>query len=203
MGAASWVCRGTQQSRMWTPRRGRQQLDLLCHHKRPELRGKAFHEVLVGEDLCPVLPTVGVVIKLPEMDDLVDRASVGLEVAQELLVMATLLERREAELLVELPPSCRRRVCRFAIRTAPSGILLHRSLICPRIAKGRAADRCLGYSAALTISTDIIEIYGYSTNNVLALLSDWPFSHWARSVCDKANQARGLYRDLSRPAHYY
>src|SRR5215469_17335814 len=102
MGAASWVCRGTQQSRMWTPRRGRQQLDLLCHYKRPELRGKAFHEVLVGEDLCPVLPTVGVVIKLPEMDDLVDRASVGLEVAQELLVMATLLERREAELLVEL-----------------------------------------------------------------------------------------------------
>jgi hypothetical protein len=49
-----------------------------------------------------VLPPVGVVIKLPEMDDLVDRASVGLEVAQELLVMATLLERREAELLVEL-----------------------------------------------------------------------------------------------------
>ena len=54
-----------QQSRMWTPRRGRQQLDLLCHDKRPELRDKAFHEVLVGEDPCPVLPPVGVVIKLP------------------------------------------------------------------------------------------------------------------------------------------
>src|SRR5215470_15360391 len=91
-----------QQSRMWTPRRGRQQLDLLCHDKRPELRGKAFHEVLVGEDPCLVLPPVGVVIKLPEMDELVDRASVGLEVAHELLVMAALLERREAELLVEL-----------------------------------------------------------------------------------------------------
>src|SRR6202048_3834172 len=75
-----------QQSRMWAPRRGRQQLDLLCHDKRPELRGKAFHEVLVGEDPCPVLPPVGV----------------GLEVAHELLVMAALLERREAELLVEL-----------------------------------------------------------------------------------------------------
>src|SRR6516162_1086837 len=91
-----------QQSRMWTPRRGRQQLDLLCHDKRPELRGKAFQEVLVGEDPCPVLPPVGVVIELPEMDELIDRASVGLEVAQELLVMAPLLERREAELLVEL-----------------------------------------------------------------------------------------------------
>src|SRR6478609_3371654 len=64
-----------QQSRMWTPRRGRQQLDLLCHDKQPELRGKAFHEVLVGEEPCPVLPPVGVVIKLPEMDELDDRAS--------------------------------------------------------------------------------------------------------------------------------
>ena len=82
-----------QQSRVWTPRRRRQQLDLLCHDKRSELRGKTFHEVLVGEDPCPVLPTVGVVIKLPEMDELVDRAGVGLEVAHELLVMAALLER--------------------------------------------------------------------------------------------------------------
>src|SRR5579864_479053 len=91
-----------QQSRMRTPRCGRQQLDLLCHDERPELGGKAFHEVLVGEDRCPVLPPVGVVIKLPEMDDLVDRASVALEIAHELLVMAALVERREAELLVEL-----------------------------------------------------------------------------------------------------
>src|SRR6516165_11251388 len=36
------------------------------------------------------------------MDEFVDRAGVGLEVANELLVMAALLERREAELLVEL-----------------------------------------------------------------------------------------------------
>src|SRR5437588_5400231 len=91
-----------QQSRMWTPRRRCQQLDLLCHDKRSELRGKTFHEVLVGEDPRPVLPPIGVVIKLPEMDELVDRASVGLEVAHELLVMTALLERREAELLVEL-----------------------------------------------------------------------------------------------------
>src|SRR5499427_9006707 len=90
-----------QQSRMWAPRRGRQQLDLLCHDKRPELRGKAFHEVLIGEDPCPVLPPVGIVIKLPEMDDLVDRSSVGLEVTQELLVVAALRKRREAELLVK------------------------------------------------------------------------------------------------------
>src|SRR5215469_7405342 len=92
----------SRQSRMWTPRRSRQQLDLLCHDKRPELRGKVFHEILVGEDPWPVLPSVGAVIKLPEMDDLVDRASVSLEVAQELLVMVALLERRKAEFLVQL-----------------------------------------------------------------------------------------------------
>ncbi len=82
------------RSRMWTPRRGHQQLDLLCHDKRSELRGKTFDEVFVGEDRCPVLPPVGIVVKLPEMDELVNRASVGLEVAQELFVMAALLERR-------------------------------------------------------------------------------------------------------------
>src|SRR5215468_1254290 len=87
---------------MRTPWRGRQQLDFLCHDKRPELRGKAFHEVLVGENSCPVLPPVGVVIKLPQMNELVDRAGVGLEVAHELVVKAALLERREAEFLVEL-----------------------------------------------------------------------------------------------------
>ena len=91
-----------QQSRMWTPRRGRQQLDLLCHDKRSELRGKTFHEVLVGEDPCPVLPPVAVVIELPKMDELIDGAGVGLEVAQELLVMAARLKRRESELLIEL-----------------------------------------------------------------------------------------------------
>src|SRR5690349_20185627 len=87
---------------MWTPRRGRQQLDLLCHDKRSELRGKTFHEVLVGEHRCPVLPPVFVVIEFPKMDELIDRAGVGLEVAQELLVMAARLKRRESEVLVEL-----------------------------------------------------------------------------------------------------
>jgi hypothetical protein len=58
----------------------------MTHDKGSELRGKTLHEILVGEDPCPVLPPVGVVIKLPEMDELVDRASVGLKVAQELLV---------------------------------------------------------------------------------------------------------------------
>ena len=42
-----------QRSRMWTPRRGRQQFDLLCHDKRPELGGKALHEVLVREEPGP------------------------------------------------------------------------------------------------------------------------------------------------------
>src|SRR6516162_7502804 len=116
---------------MWTPRRGRQQLDLLCHDKRPELRGKTFHEVLVGEDRCPVLPPVGVVIKLPEMDKLVDRAGVGLEVAQSSCHgrPSRAPGSRAPGRASSLPPSCRRRGCTFAIRKAPSGILLHRSLM--------------------------------------------------------------------------
>jgi hypothetical protein len=87
---------------MWSPRRGRQQLDLLRHGKRPELRGKAFHKVLVSENRCPMFPSVGVIIKLPEMDELVDRTSVGLEVTQELFIVTALLERRKTELLIKL-----------------------------------------------------------------------------------------------------
>jgi hypothetical protein len=45
---------------------------------------------------------IGVVIELPEMDKLVDRPGVGLEIAHELLVLSTLLECWKTNLLVEL-----------------------------------------------------------------------------------------------------
>jgi hypothetical protein len=45
---------------------------------------------------------VGVVLKLPQMDDLVNRPCVGLEVADEVLIVASLTQCREAEFLVEL-----------------------------------------------------------------------------------------------------
>jgi hypothetical protein len=44
---------------------------------------------------------VGVVVELPEMDELVDRAGVGLEVADQLLVLAALDERGVAEIAVQ------------------------------------------------------------------------------------------------------
>ena len=51
---------------------------------------------------------VVVVVKLPEMDKLIDRAGVSLEIADELLVLPALLKRRKAKFLVELHGLCHR-----------------------------------------------------------------------------------------------
>jgi hypothetical protein len=45
---------------------------------------------------------IGVVIEFPEMDKLIDRAGVALELADQLLVLPALLKRWETEFLVEL-----------------------------------------------------------------------------------------------------
>jgi hypothetical protein len=45
-------------------------------------------------------PTISVIIELPQMQKLVDRAGIGLEVSDQLLVVTTLLKRRKAKLLV-------------------------------------------------------------------------------------------------------
>src|SRR5499426_4057311 len=87
---------------MRAPWGGGQQLDLLGGYQRPELHGEAVDEILVGEDRLPVCAAVGVVIELPEVDELIDHARVGLEVADQLLVLAALLERWVAELRVQL-----------------------------------------------------------------------------------------------------
>ena len=50
---------------------------------------RSLDEILVGEDRRPVRATVGVVVELSEMDELIDRASIGLEVADQLLVLYT------------------------------------------------------------------------------------------------------------------
>src|SRR5262245_28393637 len=94
--------RGPTPSAMRSPGGGGQQLDLLRRDQRAELHGKALDEVLVGEDGPPVRAAVGVVGELPQMDQLVDHAGIGLEVADQLLVVAALLEGRVAELGVEL-----------------------------------------------------------------------------------------------------
>src|SRR2546422_1339485 len=87
---------------MRSPRSRGQQLDLLGQKQRTELDGEALDEILVGEYRSPVRATVGIVVELPEMDELIDGARVGLEVADQLLVLATLLERRVAELGIQL-----------------------------------------------------------------------------------------------------
>src|SRR6516164_8756385 len=87
---------------MRSPRCCLEQLDLLRHYQRPELRGETLHEILVRKHRCPMRAPVGVVLELPQMDELVDRPSVGLEVTNEVPVVASLMECRKAELLVEL-----------------------------------------------------------------------------------------------------
>src|SRR5262244_4342108 len=87
---------------MGAPRGRGQQLHLLGSKERAELHGEAFDEILVGEHRGPVRAAIGVVIELPEMHELVDHPRVGLEVADQLLVLAPLLEGGEAELAVQL-----------------------------------------------------------------------------------------------------
>src|SRR5207245_950980 len=93
---------GIRLSGMRSPRGRGQQLNLLRRDQRTEFRGETLDEVLVGEDRRPVRATIGVVVELPEVDELIDHARVGLDVADQLLGLAALLERRVAELGVEL-----------------------------------------------------------------------------------------------------
>src|SRR5262245_8793281 len=79
-------------SGMRSPRRRRQQLDLMGDEQWAEFRGETLDEILVGEHRGPVRATVGIIIELPEMDQLIDRARVGLEVTDQLLVLAAFLE---------------------------------------------------------------------------------------------------------------
>ena len=50
--------------------------------------------------------TVGVIIEFPKMYKLIDRARIALEIPDKLLVLPALLERREADLLIELHRPC-------------------------------------------------------------------------------------------------
>jgi len=48
-----------------------QQLDLLGNEQRPEFHGEALDEFLVGEYRRPVRATVGIVVELPQVDEMV------------------------------------------------------------------------------------------------------------------------------------
>src|SRR5262249_51545705 len=54
----------------------------------------------------PMGAAITIVVELPQMQKLVDRAGIGLKVSDQLLVVTALLERRKANLLVELHGLC-------------------------------------------------------------------------------------------------
>jgi hypothetical protein len=83
-----------------------QELYLLGHQQRAELRGEAFDEILVREHGCPMRATIGVIIKLPEMSKLINRPGVALKIPDELFVLPAFLKRREANFLIELHRLC-------------------------------------------------------------------------------------------------
>jgi hypothetical protein len=80
---------------MRSPRRSLEQLDLLGHQQRPEFRGETLYEILVRVDRHPMHPPVSVVVELPEVDKLIDRAGVRLEVPDEILVLTAPLNGRK------------------------------------------------------------------------------------------------------------
>jgi hypothetical protein len=113
---------------MRSPRRCLEQLYLLGHEQRAELRGEAFDEILVREHSGPMRSTVGVIIEFPKMQKLIDRPGIALEIPDKLFILLTLLERREADLLVRASPplpSCRHAACRFSVRRAPLPVPFH------------------------------------------------------------------------------
>src|SRR5207237_6500429 len=94
-----WTCRSPRAARsarhrsppaaaksrsgMRSPRGRGEQLDLLRGDERAEFDGEAVDEILVGKYRRPVRATVGIVVELPEVDELIDHARVGLEVADQ------------------------------------------------------------------------------------------------------------------------
>src|SRR5262245_60340541 len=89
-------------SRMRAPGRRGEELYLLRHDQRSKACGEALDKILIGKHAGPVVAPVGIVVELPQMHELVDRAGIALEVANQLVVVAALLQRRETDLLIEL-----------------------------------------------------------------------------------------------------
>src|SRR4029077_1819512 len=109
---------------MRPPRCSLEQLHFLGHKQRAELGREALNEVLVRIYSGPMRPTVSIIVELPQMQNLVDRAGISLEVSHQLLLMAALLERGKAYLLVE-PYGLRhgrRGAYRFSVHREPSDV---------------------------------------------------------------------------------
>src|SRR5262245_17338229 len=87
---------------MRPPRRLGHQLHFLAHHQRSELRSEPLDEILVPEHGRPVRAPIPIVLEFPDVHDLIDHPGVGDEIPDEVLVVATRLQRRKPEPGIEL-----------------------------------------------------------------------------------------------------
>ena len=87
---------------MRTPRCGLEQLDLLGRNERAKLRREPLDEIPVRIDRRPMGAAVSVVHELPEMNKLVNRAGISLEVADQVFIVPAPLERGKTEFLIQL-----------------------------------------------------------------------------------------------------
>ena len=81
---------------MRAPGRGIQQLVGLRHDQGPDL-GREGHEVIVLEQVGPMIAAVAIIIELPQMHQLVQRPRVGGKITHQLGVEAALFQRRPTE----------------------------------------------------------------------------------------------------------
>src|SRR5215475_9093984 len=93
---ASPACLG-----MWPPRRCSQELDLLGLDQRSELGGKPVDKIFIRKERRPVRPSVGIVVELPQVHQLMQRARVRDEVAHQLLVEPALMEGGVTKLAIQ------------------------------------------------------------------------------------------------------
>ena len=90
---------------MRSPWRCIEELYLLGHNQRAKLRDKALAEIVVRGQTCPMRSPVGVIIEYPELEKLVDRTGIALEITDKLVLSAP-SGAPEADLLIELHRLC-------------------------------------------------------------------------------------------------
>jgi hypothetical protein len=63
--------------------------------------GEALDEILVRIHCGPMRAAVSIVMELPQVHELIDRAGIAREGADQLLILPALLKDRKAEFLIE------------------------------------------------------------------------------------------------------
>src|SRR5262245_36922195 len=86
---------------MGPPRRRGQELDLLGLDQGAELGGKPVDKIWIRKERRPMGPAVGIVLELPQVHQLMQRARVRDEVAHQLLVEPALVEGGGAKLGIQ------------------------------------------------------------------------------------------------------